>query len=646
MNRLCFKIILAAALLVFLIYLPLFAAEQNITFEQKHSDRDAIFLLDDLKLVLNEDWSYTTHLHKRIKILKEEAKSLGEIPLYYENGRDNIKVIFAFTITPDGKKHRYSKIQDFKTYSDFPMYSDAMVKVITMPEVNIGSVIEFEVEITSMKMNIKDAFWDSFSFDCARPTQEINTIVTLPEKFNIAYKEFSLKFKPRITTTPKTITYSWNLKNMDPAEKSEEYLPIPTPESFTNTVEFSSIKNWEEVSKWYYALVEKNLKLTKEIEDAARGACKDKTALKDKARAILEYIQDNFRYVSMSFGENSLEPHPTNKVFLNKYGDCKDLSLICLAMLKAVGINSYVALFNNESSISDPKYDLPSPSPFNHAILLVEDKINGNFYIDPLLNGYAIDEFPLAYQGAYTFIINGQGGRLDRFPIFDEKRNSTKTVRSIVPYEDGSALFEVEHTWELGSSIEMRDRMKAMDTESKQKFYDTLDAYLITGGEMISRRVEGLDKKYGLIKGCAKYKKKDAFPLDGNMMIIDVAGYARDLDFTQKERKNPIFCPVNSLVEETTAYKIPKGFSISYLPNNISLSMGFFGMKREYRRVGNTIIIVETTRLKRSQYPKEDYTRFKDFFDRLTGKTQQRIILKKNKPWAQKISEISAIIKQ
>jgi len=622
------------------------AEESTVSFEQKYSDKDAIFLLNNLSLTLNEDGSYVTKVHKRLRILKEEAKSLGEIPLPYKNGKDVIEIISAFTVTPDGKKHPYSEIQDFKIYRDFPMYSDAMVKVITMPEVNIGSVIEFEIVIASSGMPIKGAWWDSVNLDFPRPCKEVNTTITLPRKFNVAYKEFGLSHKPEITETPETITYSWKLTDVTPIEKPEEYLPPPTPDSFTNIVEFSSIKSWEDISGWYYGLVEKNLKITKEIEETAKAVCQGKETLKDKTRAILEYIQDNFRYVSMSFGENSLEPHPTDDVFRNKYGDCKDLSLLTMAMLKSAGIHSYVALFNNEFAISDPQFDLPFPYLFDHVILLVEDKANGDFYIDPLLDGYDIGEFPPSHQGAYTFIINEQGGKFDKLPIFDEKRNSTRTARKIELNADGSALYDVEYTWELSSSIEMRDAMKAMDKEAETKFYQSLDASLISGGEMITRHIEGIDKKYGLVKGYAKYRKKGAFPLDGPMMVIDIEGYDRDVDFTQKERKKPLFFPSNSLAEDITTYKIPKGFIVSHLPNDIHLNAGFFEIKREYVRANDTIAVIETTRYKRAQYPKEEYGKFKDFFDALPSQTRQRIILKKTRSWKKKISDIIAIIKE
>lgn len=646
MNKTQLKLILLAAGILLCSYPAVGADEPVASFEQKYSDKDAIFLVNNLSLALSEDGSYVTRLYKRIKILKEEAKNLGEIPLPYKNGKDVIQIISASTITPDGKKHPYSEIQDFKIYRDFPMYSDAMVKVITMPEVNIGSIIEFEAVITSSGMPIKNAFWDSFNLDFPRPAKEVNTTITLPKKLNVAYKEFGLSYKPQVTETPKTITYSWKLKDVAPVEKPEEYLPAPIPDSFTNIVEFSSIKSWEDISRWYFSLVDKNLRITKKIEETAKAVCKDKETLKDKTRAILEYIQDNFRYVSMSFGENSLEPHPTDDVFRNKYGDCKDLSLLTMAMLKSVGIHSYAALFNNEFAISDPKFDLPFPYLFDHVILLVEDKTNGNFYIDPLLDGYDIGEFPPSYQGAYTFIINEQGGKFDKLPIFDEKRNSTKIIRKIELNEDGSALFDVEYAWELSSSVEMRDAIKAMDKEAETKFYQSLDASLISGGEMITRRIEGIDKKYGLVKGYAKYRKKGAFPLDGNMMIIDIEGYDRDSNFTQKERKKPIFFPNNSLAEDIVTYKIPKGFIVSHLPNDIHLSMGFFEIKRGYMRARDTITVIETTRYKRSQYPKEEYGKFKDFFDKLPSQTRQRIILKKTRSWKKKIGDIIAIIKE
>ena len=609
----------------------LFAGEEakTVSFEEKHKDKSSLFLLYNIDVKVNEDWSYITKIHKIIKILKEEAKSLGEITIYYERGREKITDVQAYTITADGKKHKYAKMQDLNIYEGYPMYSDSMVKIITLPEVIVGSTLEHRATIISKGMPIKNSFWYYLSSNFSVPIKEFNLTVTLPKKLGIQYKEFNLAHKPKITQNGSTITYSWHEENFEGEKEDEDYLPPPTLESVGEAIEFSSIKSWADVSSWYYALVQKNLKINSVIEETAKKTTKGKSATKDKVRAMLEYIQDNFRYVSMSFGDNSLEPHPTVQVFQNKYGDCKDLSLLCMAMLKALGIKSHIVLFNTEFSINDPKYDLAFPSLFDHVILLVEDKKEGDFYIDPLLDGYDIGQYPVGYQGAYTFIITEEGGRFGRFPIFDERRGYIKSERKITIWHNGSALIETEMIWELDSSIEQRQKMKAMDKERKDKFYQALDEYLASGGELLERRIDGLDQKYGLIKTYSKLKRKDAYQITKGMIIIDVSGYGRDTDFLKKERKKPIFYPYNSLAEEITTYIIPKGFRITYLPKDLNLDIGFFNMKREYTKKGNEILIKETTRYKRLELPKEAYRGVKDFFDQLPSKSKQRIMLKK-----------------
>jgi hypothetical protein len=473
-----------------------------------------------------------------------------------------------------------------------------------------------------------------------QPTKERHVKIVLPKKLNIAYKEFSLGHKPTITETPTMITYEWNIKDLDPEEEAEEYLPPPKAESFSNTVEFSSIKSWKDVSAWYDALVQKNLKITPAIQAAAQKICKDKSTVKEKARAILEYLQANFRYVSMSFGENSLEPHPTDEVFRNKYGDCKDLSLLGMAMLKAVGVDSSVVLFNTEFSMSDPKEDLPLPGLFDHVIVWVHDQGSGDFYIDPLLEGYDINEFPVTFQGAYTFMINANGGTFGRFPIFDEQRIYTREKEVIAINEDGSAFYDVEYLWDLDASIEARISLRKMDKETEKKSYEALDNYLASGGEMLERRFDGLDQRYGPVTGHAKFKRKDIFPLDGDIMVIDLNGYQRDMDFVQKERKDPIFFPANSLSQEMLTYKIPEGFSVSSMPKNIHLNTEFFELKRNYQKKGREINITEMMRYKRSELPKEAYGRIKDFYNKLPSRTKQRIILRRMKPWQKAISGI------
>ncbi|MEK6816545.1 MAG: DUF3857 domain-containing protein, partial [Nanoarchaeota archaeon] len=349
---------------------------QTLSWEEQVKDEPVIFIAENETLTLNDDWSYTTTEYRKFKINKEEAKTLGELKFYYNKSREKIKGIKACTITPDGNKHQYTKIQDLSVYESEPMYSDIRMKIISLPKVSVGSIIEYEVTTVARQGPIKHEFLEETQFDIKTPSKEMNVVYDFPKQLPIQYKEFNLKYKPTITHSDKRIAYAWHCVNLYEKRPAvpEEYVPAPSPESIENAIQFSSMRDWPSVSGWYLSLINKNSKTSSAIEKTTKELTQDYTAVRDKARVIKEYIDKNFRYVSMLFGENTYEPHPTTEVFKNRYGDCKDLSLLCMAMLKAAGVNSHMALFNDFFSISDPQYDLPMPFLFNHALLIIEDE--------------------------------------------------------------------------------------------------------------------------------------------------------------------------------------------------------------------------------------------------------------------------------
>jgi len=605
------------------------AEEDNkeLSWEEKYKDQSVMRLLSEATIELRDDWSFKIREHYKLKIQKEAGKSWGEIPIYYNKSRQKVTNIKAYTITPDGKKHRYSKIQDFKVYKGYPMYSDYRVKAITMPEVTVGSIIEYEKTTITKGLSIKDAFWYMASFDVGTPIKEDKFTITLPKKLNIRYKEFNLEHKPTIKEDDRSIIYSWCLKDLE-ERKGEELTPPPDLDNIKNCVEFSSIESWKDISDWYYGLVEKNTMINSKIENKVEELVEDKETIKDKVKAILEYLQEDFRYVSMSLGKYTLEPHPTDEVFKNKYGDCKDQSLLCKSMLKIAGIDSNIALFRGEFSITDPQYDLPFPNLFNHVLLEVQDP-SGNFYVDPLLDGYDIGEYPGNYQAAYTFVITEDGGRFDKFPIFDEKRFYSKLDSIIEIKKDGSAVTEAVSLWKLDFSIEMRNDWQAMNQDDKDELLQILDARATYGGKMIDRRWENIDSRYGPVKSYYKYEKPKAYPIIDDMIIINSGGYGRGYDFLKEERKNPIFFPGNALDEESTTYILPEGFKVTHVPEDLDLDIGFFSFKKNYKVEGNKVIVTEATKYARKEIPVEKYSEVRDFYNKLPQKTDQRIVASK-----------------
>lgn len=91
----------------------------------------------------------------------------------------------------------------------------------------------------------------------------------------------------------------------------------------------------------------------------------------EKANAVLRFVQDDVRYLAILFGESSYRPFPPDQVLRRRFGDCKDKSLLLVALLQQLGIKAEVALVHTawKGHVRDL---LPSPLAFDHAIFHVE----------------------------------------------------------------------------------------------------------------------------------------------------------------------------------------------------------------------------------------------------------------------------------
>ena len=65
---------------------------------------------------------------------------------------------------------------------------------------------------------------------------------------------------------------------------------------------------------------------------------------REKLERIFTFVQQKIRYVAVSIGIGSYQPHFAEDVFQNRYGDCKDMSTLIVALARAAGIPAYSGL--------------------------------------------------------------------------------------------------------------------------------------------------------------------------------------------------------------------------------------------------------------------------------------------------------------
>ncbi|MBI4308946.1 MAG: DUF3857 and transglutaminase domain-containing protein [Candidatus Omnitrophica bacterium] len=606
----------------------------SATWEGRNTDQPYLALLNEYETKINPDWSYEETYHTRVKVQKESAKELGEWPIFYNKAREEIVQVQAFLETPEGKRVPAAKIQDVEVYENVPLYADMKVKVISMPQVNAGNVLDVTVKTRVSRKEIPGHFWDEIPYPSI-PTKFARHTYIFPEDKLIEFKAYKQDLKPLVEKKNGLVKYSFVFERIQGPEEEELMPPL---DEVRGSLYLSSLKDWNAIALWYKGLIDKNTIEDEQITTKALELARDKAAQKDRARAILEFIQDQFRYVPMNFGDHMAGPHPTIDIFKDRYGDSKDLSLLARQMFKAAGIESNICLMSAEYT-GNPQNALPNPSVFEH-VLLEADLDGQKYFVDPQARGFDFGQYPSTYDQAYVFVVDDAGAyRFDRVPAGEGPERSLISQSDITIAPDGSANFDARMTLPLEASQGFRGEWAAASDEHKNKFFEGLETNFAPGGAMLSHEVKGVENRYGPVEFHLKYRSPNAYPVVNDMILLKEAGQSEVPDFAAPQRKHPIFLPSNSLIKNTNVYHVPEGYKVDFVPENYKLGIDFVDVSADYANGGSAVTVNTEYRMKRASMPPQRYGQVKQFRDELTKKDDQYIVLKKKSQLANEAKE-------
>jgi ATP-dependent DNA helicase PIF1 len=592
-------------------------------WEEQNSDQPYIGLLAETDTVIHDDWTFDQDYHARVKIQKETAKNLGQWPIYYNKSRENITDIEAFIETTDGKKLAATDIKDIPAFDQSPLYADMRLKVISFPQIKIGTVIDVRVKTKVFKEEIPGQFWDEVTYPSI-PTKYTRFSYVFPEKKSIQFHAYNNDKQPLIDKSNGAVKYTFIYEDTAYSE-NEEFMP-PSDE-LIGVLSISSITDWKQVADWWRGMISKNTVDDPLISAKTADLVKDRSSVRDKLRAILEFIQDDFRYVSMSLGDHTVDLHETGEIFKDRYGDCKDLVLLTRQMLKYAGIDSNVCLFSGEFN-GDPRHQSPNPSAFDHVIL--EVNIDGReYFIDPQAKGFDLGELPSSYDNAHVLIIDPDSYRFKDIPAADEGFHAIISTSDITLGEDGSADFQVHVQMPVEASEDFKNSWNADTDSSKKKFFDNLQATFAQGGKITDHDVKGLDKRYGPVEFNFKYAASKVYQTANDMILLREEQQADVPNFSEDKRRYPIYVPTNSLIVNRNTYHIPEGLKIKFIPSDYNLNTGFMRASVKYTKGDGTITVASEYGLKRASIPRQGFEDVKKFREELAKKNDLYIVLQK-----------------
>lgn len=286
------------------------------------------------------------------------------------------------------------------------VYSGRVTASILIDDLRVGDTLDIAYSVHGQNPVFGGKNFGLTAWDQTLPTLYRRVILNHPTDRRITWR--MLGDRPAPPVTPKE-SLDGNNRRIEfeqrsmPATVSE---PQASPDFFGfRLIQFSEFQSWNDVALWARALFELAGPRGSEL-DQLLGRLRALESDEARVIAALEFVQSEIRYFSVSLGESSHRPATPGDVLQRRYGDCKDKSLLLIALLKELGIDGRPVLLQmgHRSGLENT---LPSAQFFDHAIVRVTLG-SRTFFLDPTRLGQhgKLDRLGQAHEGAQVLLVS------------------------------------------------------------------------------------------------------------------------------------------------------------------------------------------------------------------------------------------------
>ena len=384
-------------------------------------------LLKEVIYSVDERSQVIISIHVIGKIFESEAREdYSQIAVQYNSYYEDIVLDYARTINKNKEVFNTSndaiQIKNLPEFGGNIIYTDTRLLTFSFPALEIGSIFEYQVTVKQKLPVIENEWYESINFNYLQynthipsfiridPVIKSRIVVKVPANKQFISKLSDIEIKPELKKENKIDIYIWETTNL-PGIKFEIGMP-PVFESVPY-LSITSIADWKIVNKWAYEKLIPKIEINTDIKEKANEITAVYDSLTDKINAIYNFIQREIVYIQADLNRGGYEPHRASAILRNRYGDCKDKSVLFISLLNAIGIEAFPALIRPFPS-EDVRTDIPSMF-FSHIITCLPAE-KANIWLDPTSNTAVYPTLPYEDEKRLSLIINDKEGILLRTP--------------------------------------------------------------------------------------------------------------------------------------------------------------------------------------------------------------------------------------
>lgn len=537
---------------------------------------------------IEKDGSYVQTFERRIRIETPQGiDQYGQGKISYDGRRDQVQIVEAYTIAPNGDKLIVSpdRIKRISANTDesAPYFTDQMLLVIIFPQVEVGSQLHFKIIREQHEAVIKDRFADITAYSPHRQYEQSELSYSYPN--NMGMKTYSRGVEGRKTELGngrERYDYKFQQINVYPTEPGEvEY------EDFAPVVQVSNFNGFGDLARITQGLFQPKTQVTPNIQLAADRIIRGATTNREKASKIYQWVSKNVRYVGIDVGASGYEPHYADEILENLYGDCKDHATILEALLLAAGIPSSPALIKTAQSYHLP--NLAGNYYFDHVITYIP---MFDLYLDSTAQFAEFGTLPMDDMGKPTLITTT--GDIGATPKSSSSRDQTYTRTKLQLLNDGSIVGTSEYTPQGYFTTNSRSAQFSYENRDTQVVVDSLlKRYLESGSGSLSHGdPNDLHNKW-VVKSSFKLDPVINVPGASAFSIPNglAPGFIRlhaGLKLYQG-RRYPYGCGSSSHTEHIELV-FPSEIKVNRIPKSVFVSVGSSTYHSKYKLEGNKLI--------------------------------------------------------
>ncbi len=561
------------------------------------------------------------HLIRQI-VSNNGIQNGSEISVSFDPAFEKLE-FHEITVWRDNKPQNRLKASAFKVLADEKelsnfIYQGSYSALCILDDIRKGDRIEYAYTVTGRNPIFQDKYCDFLYFQFSQNVEHQYTALICSSQRNLHIKAFNKLTDPKITEENGFKRYEWEDFQVKPALDDDA---APAWFDARALVQVSQFNSWAEVADWALSINHPKTdikgELAAEVKALKRSAGDDKEKY---FRSAVRMVQNEVRYMGIEIGPYSHRANNPERVFNQRYGDCKDKSLLLVSMLQAGGIDAHMVLVNADLDEHIINY-IPGCYAFNHAV--VTANVNGKqVWVDATIDDQGGEGTKIYFPAYGAGLVLKPGTQsLTTIPAQDPGRTVSEEIYRVKDVKS-PVMFDVTTRYTLHEADKIRDMLASTGMAEVEKNY--LDYYAKSFSKIESADSITVidDQAKDVLTTVEHYKINDYFRKDtlSGKYVADfyAEGIRQQLPTITNQTKTPVSVAYPFNTEHTEKMILPSGWDVE--PANKEIARDAYKFSSDYSASGDTLALNYKFSYLKGYVPVEKLGEFKQDIKQLTDK--------------------------